>query len=258
MALVLTIGLAALPYLGHPSDTDPLISTVSAGGSDVNNERGMLDLKNNSVNVQTRSAVPDFRTIWEASADGSFPMIGINGRYYRMLQSPASVSKQLLGASLGEIAEFTTEPALTGSNVMMSNVTASGTAVYPVSGMGETLVASEVNGTMRVFQRVSFNGSALVGKEKLKDTLQIAGHITMMELSDVGVITDSRTAEKLFGVLTGNATYESSGSVSGTQSLLIELDNGLTIQLMVKKDKLGACGVWSCPEFFEAFAEAVQ
>ena len=34
--------------------------------------------------------------------------------------------------------------------------------------------------------------------------------------------------------------------------------NGLTLQLLTGDDSVSACGTWSCPDFFEAFAEAVQ
>ncbi|MDD6248459.1 hypothetical protein, partial [Desulfovibrio piger] len=71
-------------------------------------------------------------------------------------------------------------------------------------------------------------------------------------------ITDSETCETLFSTLTENASYESSGTVSAKQSLLIQLDSGLTLQLTVKNDKLSACGTWSCPEFLEAFEAALQ
>lgn len=258
--LALVIGLAVkLPALQPAADDAPLISSVAAGDGNVTTERGLLlDLNNNNVNVSARSTVPDFRSIWADNTGGTFPLIGIHGKYYRMLTSPTSVSASLLGASLGTVESFTTEPALSGTDLVISNQVASGTEVYAMNGMGGTLVAAEVDGVYRAFQRVSFNGSALVGSEQLSDTLQLAGHITMMELSGVGIIADSATAEQLFSTLTSNASYESSGSVSGTQSLLIELDNGLTVQLLVKNDKLSACGVWSCPEFLEAFEAAVQ
>ena len=74
----------------------------------------------------------------------------------------------------------------------------------------------------------------------------------------MSAITDSETCETLFSTLTENASYESSGTVSAKQSLLIQLDSGLTLQLAVKNDKLSACGTWSCPEFLEAFEAALQ
>ena len=175
-----------------------------------------------------------------------------------MLSSPDSVDARLLGESLGTVSEFTTEPSLSGTDVILSNAATLGAEIFAVDGMGGTLIATEVNGVTRLFQRVSFNGSALQGSESLADTLQLAGHIISMELSDVGVIEDSSACEKLFATLLDNASYDSSGSVSARQSLLIGLDNGLTVQLAVRNDKLAACGTWSCPEFFEAFENAAE
>lgn len=258
VCVALALVLFTVPNLLRPAEPEPLISSIAAGNTPVTNERALLDMGNTNVNVSARANVPEFRTIWESDTNGTFPMIGLNGRYYRLLSQPTSVSDSLLGSSLGTVESFTTEPALADTDVTMSNKVSSGTEVFEISGMGGTLVAAQLDGVYRVFQRVSFNGSALLGSEKLSDTLQIAGHIMMMELSGVGTVTDSDTAEQLFSTLLSSATFESNGSVSGTQSLLIELDNGLTIQLLVKNDKLGACGVWSCPEFLDAFAEAIE
>lgn len=256
-ALVLAIALGVgIPTLTQQGD-EPLIASQPAGAPTAGTERSLLDLDNN-VTIRQRDTVPDYRSIWAASNGGSFPLIGIEGKYYRMLTSPASVSSSLLGECLGTIAEFTTEPSLSGTDVILSNIASQNGEVYAISGMGNTLVAAQVDGSYRLFQRVSFNGSALRGNEALADTLQIAGHITGMELSDVGTITDAATCETLFATLTSSASYESSGSVNGKQSLLISLDNGLIVQLSVKNDKLSACGTWSCPEFFEAFANAIQ
>ena len=98
----------------------------------------------------------------------------------------------------------------------------------------------------------------MVGSEGLGDTLQISGHVLALELSGVGTVTDASAAQTLVDTLLDNAVYESSGSVSGKQSLLISLDNGLTVQMAVKNDKLSACGTWSCPDFFDAFQAAIQ
>ena len=38
----------------------------------------------------------------------------------------------------------------------------------------------------------------------------------------------------------------------------IGLTNGLTLQLLAGEDAVSACGSWSCPDFYEAFAEAIQ
>lgn len=255
MALVVCVAVT-VPMLRQPRQ-DNLITSQAAGNGPVGNERALLNMSEDSVSIGQNGNVPAYRSIWEEGS-GSFPLIGAQGRYYRMLTTPGSVSDSLLGTSLGTVAEFTTEPSLSGGDVMLSNAAAFGTEVYEISGMGGTLVAAEVDGSMRLFQRVSFNGNALRGSEVLDDTLQISGHIASMELSDVGVITDADACEELLSTLLDCATYESSGTVSGRQSLLIGLDNGLTVQLAVRDDNLSACGTWSCPEFFEAFEAAMQ
>ena len=256
-ALALVICSAVfLPGL-HPSSGEGLITTQAAGQGDVGNERSLLDLGNNTVRI-TAGTNPGFRSLWSQGEGGNFPLIGVRGQYYRMLTVPESLDASHLGDSLGSVEEYTTEPALSGTDVILSNAAAQGSEVYAVDGMDGTLVAAQVNGVYRVFQRVSFNGSALTGRETLSDTLEIAGHIAAMELSGVGAITDSETCETLFNTLTENASYESSGTVSAKQSLLIQLDSGLTLQLAVKNDKLSACGTWSCPEFLEAFEAALQ
>lgn len=257
-ALVLAIALGvALPAL-NPQQDHSLITTQAAGQNSVGNELGLLDLENNDVNIRQSGETPGYRSLWASGDNGNFPLIGINGKYYRMMTSPKSVSSSLLGSSLGSVDEFTTEPSLSGTDVVLSNKVSQGSEVYAIDGMGGTLVAAEVDGSYRVFQRVGFNGSAIRGSEDLADTLQISGRIVSMELSNVGTITDGSLCEDLFSVLLDCASYESSGSVSGKQSLLIALDNGLTVQLAIKNDKLSACGTWSCPEFFEEFEAALQ
>lgn len=253
LALALGIGIPAL----NAQPDQPLITTQAAGTNGVGNEISLLDL-NNGVNIQQSGEKPSYRSLWVKGDGGSFPLIGIQGRYYRMMSTPDSVSSKLLGSSLGTVAEFTTEPSLSGTDIVLSNKVSQGSEVYAIKGMDTTLVAAEVGGSYRLFQRVSFNGSALRGSEDLADTLQVSGRIKSMELSDVGVITDSATCEDLFSTLTSCASYESSSSISAKQSLLIHLDNGLTVQLAVKNDKLAACGTWSCPEFFEEFEAAAN
>lgn len=255
MALVLCVGVA-IPAL-RSTKSSGLITTQAAGSTPVINERASLDQRGDSVSIGSRAAAPGYRSLW-AEGSGTYPLVGVKGKYYRMMTTPTSVSKSLLGSQIGTVDEYTTEPSLSGTDVLLSNAAAFGTAVYEVKGMGGTFVAAEVDGKLRVFQRVSFNGSALRGSEDLTDTLQISGHIRAMELSDVGTVTDAALCEELFDTLKDNAMYESSNVVSARQSLLIELDNGLTLQLAVKGENFSSCGTWSCPEFFEAFEEAVE
>ncbi|MDO4836822.1 MAG: hypothetical protein Q4B32_00375 [Clostridia bacterium] len=257
-ALVLVLCGVFIPSAVSRRQSNLLIVSQPAGEA---TDAPVLSAQNSGIaggNLATGVSVPSYTSIWETSQSGTFPLIGLNGAYYRMLTAPSSVSDSQLGASLGTVAEYTTEPALSDSNIILSNCSESGTKVYEISGMIGTLVAAKVSGVTRLFQRVSFNGTALKSGETLSDTLQIAGHVTAMELSDVGTITDGDTIASLLTTLFSSASYKSSGSVSGSQSLLFTLDNGFTVQLAVKDDRFSACGTWDCPEFFEAFAAAVQ
>ena len=252
-AIVLVLALTVLPLDQKQPGT---LITSNTLGDATTAPTGTLtgDLGDDAVTISTKSAKPGYRNIWSEAKDGSFPLIGVNGKYYRMLTSPNEVNSSLLDNAVASISEFTTEPSLSGTDVVLSNAVTSGTDVYSICGVSsDTLLAAEVDGRMRLFQRVSFNGNALRGKETLADTLAISGQVVAMELTSVGVIDDPAACEALLSTLLSCASYESSGSISSKQSLLIELDNGLVLQLAVKGDNLAGCGVWSCPEFFEDF-----
>ena len=255
MALVIAL-VAFVPSLTQPKDNGQLIVAMPAGettSAPQLTSQGGITGGSISGARSTSGA-----SLWSANVNGSMPVIGVNGAFYRMMEEPASVKKNLLGDAIGKVEEFTTEPALSGLDVILSNVSSAGTHVYKIKNMGGTLIAAQVDGTLRLFQRVGFNGSALRGGESLKDTLQVSGKVQSIELSGVGVVDNAKQADKLMSLLFSSAEYASSGSVNGSQVLLIHLDNGLTLQMAVKNDKLSACGTWSCPEFFDAFAEAAH
>lgn len=251
-ALVLVITMAFAPLEHQPSTlikssmlgdpTAPPVSLLTA------------DLGNNNITISANASKPGYRNLWTSVKNGSFPLIGINGKYYRMLTTPKTVNSSLLGSQIAAVNEFTTEPSLSGTDVVLSNTVASGCAVYSLRSVADsTLVAAEVDGKMRLFQRVSFNGNALRGSERLADTLAISGKVVSLELSGVGTVTNPSDCDALLSLLMSNASYTSSGSLSSNQALLLELNNGLVLQMTVKGDRLAGCGVWSCPEFFEEF-----
>lgn len=253
-AIVLVLAMAVLP-MGQEQQPGTLINSAMLGDP-TEAPAGVLtsDLKGGDVTISASSSKPGYRSIWSDAKGGSFPLIGVNGRYYRMLTSPNALDASLLAGQIADISEYTTEPSLSGTDGVLSNTAKAGTGVYALHGVNDaTLVAAEVNGRIRLFQRVSFNGNALRGHEQLADTLDISGQVIAMELSSVGTVTDSAACNELMDILLQDASYESSGSISSKQALLIELDSGLVLQLAVRGDNLAACGVWSCPEFFEAF-----
>ena len=254
--LVLAIGLGLTRQSGDPQQPEGLITSSTLGTETTEEPVLMADLGDTGVIIAAGNRNPGFRDMWAPSTGGSFPLIGIDGKYYRMLTTPRNVSSELRGSAIATISEFTTEPSLSGTDTVLSNAVSFGEKVYSVRGMGDSLVIAKVDGQMRLFQRVSFNGNALRGREKLEDTLQVRDHVIAMELTSVGTITDPEVCAELLELLYDCASYESSGSISSRQSLIFELDNGLVVQFAVKSDNVAACGVWSCPEFFEAFEEA--
>ncbi len=236
----------------RPREETPILLTSQAAGDTEalpGAERGMLDVKNGSVSISSQS-VPAYHSVWAQGSGGHYPLIGVRGKYYRMLVSPASISASLLGEALGNVEEYTSEPALSGAS-LVSNVVGAGGTVYAVSGMNGAAAAAEVDGVLRVFQRVSYAGAALTSGESLKDTLRCGG-VTGMELSGVGRLSGG-AAKEAWNILSSRASYQGSGCAETGQCLLIYLDNGLTMQLCVSGETLQGCGTWACPDFFNAF-----
>lgn len=257
MLIVLLGSVVGFPTLiGLDVKNKQGIVTTKMGADNLSNAQSQaLDLPQGSIVISQRSA-PSYRGIWAAASGANFPLICVEGRYYRLLTNPTSIGSDLLGKELGAVSTFTSEPALASGGVI-SNTVAEGGKVYAVSGMNGAMVAAEVDGKMRVFQRVTFGGNALVGGEKLADTLK-ASKVVAMELTDVGTVTDAQKARELYEILISNASLSRSGASETGASLLIQLENGLALQLAVRDESVMACGTWTCPEFFEAFEAAVK
>ena len=241
---------APLNTVAPPSITSLPLGQLQAGDT---NGATLLG----EVSVSNSRAAGD-SGIWSSVTSGTFPLIGVKGRYYRMLSSPSAVSASSALQSLGIVEEYTTEPSLSDTGIISSNCVSAGDEVYTFNGYNNTFVCAKVNGEYRLFQRVSFNGHATLGKETLIDTLSISGHIQSMSISGIGTVSDSSAAENLFRILTDNATYESSGSIRSSSILTITLSDGISAQMLISEDRLAACGVWSCPEFISAFSAAVN
>ena len=194
-------------------------------------------------------------TLFEAAADGSFPLVTLEGATYRLLESPAQVDQSLLGDALGEVTEFNVEPAL-GSGGIVSNAVSVGETVYAITGMDGALVAAPMSGSLRLFQRVSYGGKAIIGSQTLGDTLCDPADVAWMEMNGRRV-DDTAAAQNLMQTLLDDADYQST-AMTGSGQMQIGLKNGLTLQLLVGDDCVSACGTWTCPEFMQAFESAVQ
>ena len=264
-ALVLCVGLATWTMESTSPDIGPTSSPLIIDSQPAGNGVGLRDgggepqaISAKAVSIEGAVDTPVYHSILEETRGGNFPMILLHNEAYRLLKTPADVSGSLLSDSVGEVTEYTLEPALSGGGVV-SNVVSQGEPVFVVQGMEGAMIAANVDGAMRAFQRVSFAGTAVLGDERLADTLCSPENVASIELSGVGATHDAAKARELMKVLLDNAEYQSASvSSSGAQSLLIGLQNGLSLQLIVSEDSVSACGTWSCPEFFEAFAEAVK
>ena len=250
-ALILLVAIGAV--MNHQKTdriTGPILTAMTAGDEPVANEQSTLNREHSNLSIVARNA-GSAQGIWAANTDNGFPLVMLDGRIYRQI-TVHSLEEASLGQPIATIWDYSSEPALADGNV--SNSMPAGTEIYAVSGMDKTLVACKTEDGIVAFQRVSYNGSATVKGEGFDDIMQLRGHVVAMSLSGVGMVEGDR-AEQMFELLADSAQFESTGSISGSQVLLIELDNGAAVQMTVRNDRLASCGVWSCPEFFEAFGK---
>lgn len=254
LSLALVIGVFALALPGLRKDAVPVVGTLAAGDAGEPAMRTTADLPRGSL-VLTKESRPAARGVWERGEGANFPLLRVDGRYYRLLTNPTEASA-LRGAELGRVSAFTNEPALDAGTGILSNAAAMDSAVYAVPGMQGAAVAAEVNGKTRLFQRVSFAGSALKGGEGLQDTIPRGA--VALQLSGVGTVNDAAQAAQLMDILYAQAAYLDSAGTTGSQTLLIQYQNGAVLQMGVSGDSLSACGTWACPDFLEAFRAAAQ
>ena len=256
LVLVITLGVIGIGGLPGDEKALPKIMTQAAGTLPEGAVLRAWDLPRGSISLGQPGSVPEYQGVWARASGGNFPLIRVNGAFYRLLSNPTSIDSSMLGGSLGSVEVFTDEPALDSTAQTLSNVIPAGTQVSQISGMQGTAVAAELDGKTRVFQRVSFSGSALLGGEGLSSTLQ--GSVVGLQLSGVGTVTDPGQVSSLMNMLLGESSYQSGSTRSTDQALLIQYSNGIVLQMSVKDNSLIACGTWSNPGFIEAFAQAAQ
>lgn len=259
-ALVLCVGAALT--LAPENDSALLLpaqnvlDSHSAGLSEPTAEpRVASDVPQGSI-VMSAGRRSQNTTLFAQSEGASFPLVMLHGATYRLLESPSGISEALLGEQIGAVTEFNIEPAL-GSSGAVSNAVACGETVYAVGPHAGALVAAKVDGAMRVFQRVSYAGTAVIGAETLEDVLCSAQDAEWIEITGMGRVSDPARVESLMEELLDYADYENTAFADGA-SMQIGLKNGLVLQWTAANDSISACGTWSCPDFFEAFAQAVQ
>lgn len=233
------------------------IDTITAGDGAVTTGGPQL-IAGLGEGASVRSAAASGQSLF-ADGEGDIPLVAVGGGVYRMLSVPQGIASGLLGGEVGAVASFTEEPSLaTGAQLSagLSNIAPEGSAVYAISGLGSgTAVAAQVDGELRVFQRVSYAGKG-PGGQGLEDTFDVRGKAASAELTGVGTLTGD-AANDVLAVLLDNATLVSADASARRQYLTVTLTSGLKLQLGVSGDTLAGCGGWSCPEFFEAFEAAL-
>ena len=256
--VLLAAGVIGLPHLLRYNGDISVVSK-SAGGDGVPTGVTLTaDVPQGSVNISesTRNA-PSYHNLFAAEQNANFPLVKIGEKTYHMLTNSVTASQSQLGNSLGMVTDYTSEPAVASGGII-SNTVEAGQPVYAIKGMDAALIAADVQGTLRVFQRVGFAGTAITGGETLRDVLIGSANVSSIELSGVGRVSGSAVQE-LMNTLFQYAQYESAAEIrSAKQSVLFSLDNGLTVQMNAGNGTLSACGSWSCPEFFEAFEDAAS
>ena len=256
LIFVMGLGAAGVYSVLSRSQDVPPFKTHAAGKLPEGTRMTALDVPRGSITLNASGSAPDYVGVWAGSQGANFPLIRVQGRFFRLLQNPEEIDQGMLGQKLGEIAVFTEEPALDQSGAVISNAVSSGNAVYDISGMEGTAVAASVENKLRVFQRVSFGGSALIGREGLADTL--SGRVSGLQLSGVGIVTEQNQVQALMSALFSSASYQGPASRTTDQALLIQYANGIVLQMAVKGSNVIACGTWSAPDFITAFEAAVK
>lgn len=256
LSLVLALSLGALTLSHQGALPMPQVLHQQAGQTAPlpQGARTSADLPQGSL-VLSQEERPTYKGVWARGSGGNFPLIRLDGRYYRLLNAPSDV-QSLAGSQLGQVALLTDEPALDSSGDTLSSVVPAGEGVFSVSGTGGTVVAARVEGRMRAFQRVSFAGSALLGGESLQNTLPSGA--SALQLSGLGTVSDPAKVSQLMDILLHQSAYQGSQLKESRQALLVQYPNGLVLQMAVSGSSLSACGTWHCPAFFEAFQEAMN
>lgn len=231
-----------------------MMPELAGGASVMPAGRMVADLGDNAM---VSRAMPGGESLF-AVGEGDVPLVTVDGAFYQMLTEPADVENTLLSGQVGSVQRHDEQPSLASPSELsegLSNVAGEGVAIYALAGLPQTTaVAAEVDGSMRVFQRVSYAGKGPAGSS-LEDTFSVRGKVTELELSGEGTLTGEK-ANEVIAVLLDQAVLKSADASTQRQTLTVTLENGLRLQLGVSGDTLCGCGGWSCPEFFEAFETA--
>ena len=250
-ALAMAAVLAILVWPGIMGGNGPLnIQSVTAGngGDPVPVPSTRADLPAGSITLGSPDDAPSFRNIWAGSSDSSFPMVLVNGAYYRLLSGSKGLSDSQLAGAVGTVEQYIS--GMNGSGIC-SNTVLQGETVWQVQGMGSSAVAARIDGSLRVFQRVTANGQGAVPGSLAEAIAQYG--VTELSLSGVGRVRDPQKAQQLLNTLVFSASFQGGGCSQTSQVLHIAFSNGITLQMYVRDNSLSSGGTWYCPAFFDQF-----
>ncbi len=231
----------------------PHIENLSAGNAGtIPQPSTRADLPAGSVTLESSGNVPAFRNIWAGNSEASFPMVLDNGKYYRLLSTPRNLNEKQLGNAIGTVTMLTSE--MNGQG-LCSNTVLQGENVWQVRGMGDAVVAARIDGSLRVFQRVTAGNAGQI-PARLSEFMT-ASNVAELSLSGVGRIQNAQKAQELLSLLLNSASYVSGSCARSGQVLHIVYQNGITLQLYVSGNTCSSCGTWSCPAFFDQFQQSL-
>ena len=191
-----------------------------------------------------------------SAGEREIPVILARGAAYRMLEGPFAPEPEQLGEALFTVGEYTETPSLlVGQDRVVSNVCPAGEAVRPLAAYPqEAVLACRVDGTLRLFQRVSYAGLGTAG-DPLEKTLPVRGRTARLELVGRGTL-DGAAARAAADLLLDTAQKAAEDAVAADGAVIFTTDDGLQLQMNLSGDLLTACGAWSCPAFLAAFDAA--
>lgn len=249
MSLALVLGLSALALPQIFKGSEPSLTTMQMGQETPPGAQLKADLPRGSLQLSTADK-PAFQGVFMRGSGANFPLIRVDGRWYRLLTHPSDV-KGLLGPALGQVEAYNEEPALDLGGSILSNIAPLGSPVYSIRGMGNSVVAAEFDGNARLFQRVSFAGEALIGSEGLADVLPAGA--SALQISGLGTIKDPGQVQSLLAILHQQSSRQGNQLKSSDQALLVQYPNGIVLQWFLSGDKLSACGTYASPAFIKEF-----
>ena len=185
-----------------------------------------------------------------SGASEELPMLSLPGAVYAL--QDGALSAEQVGEALGSVALWTETPSVAlSSGESVSNLLPVGARIHALSGLPRTTaVAAELDGSWRLFRRVSYAG--VFGARSLEECLAIRGQVAQIDWQGRGTLTGA-AAEGALSRLLDTATLVAKEAEPGETAVDFILSSGVTLRWSADGDTLIGCGAWAAPEFAAAF-----